>query len=188
MELPLQKFNGLNFHTWQLKTRMRLMYEGLWVNGESGEPAEPGEPGEPADNDKAKAIIGLALSDSYIQFIELDKTAKEIWDRLNTLFGKGTTAKILLKSQLYSLKMQDTTSLSSHINYLKSLRSQIAEAGDQISDEEFLAIMLNSLSPKFNNVVFTLSQLPAPTPPPTPAELLEKRIETLLAEEKRMNT
>lgn len=171
MELPLQKFNGLNFHTWQLKTQMRLMYEGLWVNGVNG------EPGKPANNDKAKAIIGLALSDSYIYLIELDKTAQEIWDRLNTLFGKGTTAKILLKSQLYSLKMQDTTSLSSHINYLKSLRSQIAEA--VITDVEFLAIILNSLSPKFNNVVFTLSQLPA--------QSLEKTIETLLAEEKRMN-
>jgi len=53
-------------------------------------------------DDKAKAIIGLALFDTELHHVDLDKSSTEIWDNLNKLFGaKAVNAKFSLKLQLF---------------------------------------------------------------------------------------
>ena len=37
--------------------------------------------------DKEKTIIGLALSDSKLHQVDLNKSSKDIWNNLNKLFG-----------------------------------------------------------------------------------------------------
>ncbi|KAH9291517.1 hypothetical protein KI387_043295, partial [Taxus chinensis] len=74
-------------------------------------------------------------------------------------------------------KMDDGVSMSSHINNLRSLIRQLAEVKAAIEDEDAKAILLNSLSSKYSNVVFTLSQIQS--------QSLDDMIAALLAEEKR---
>ncbi|KAH9306605.1 hypothetical protein KI387_011009, partial [Taxus chinensis] len=71
----------------------------------------------------------------------------------------------------------DEVFMSSHINNLRSLIRQLAEVKAAIEDEDAKAILLNNLSSKYNNVVFTLSQIQS--------QSLDDMIATLLVEEKR---
>lgn len=113
-----------------------------------------------------------------LHLIDLAKSSNEIWEELSKLFGeKATNAEFSLKLQLFSLKMHEETRLSTHINELMSLLRQLAEIGVKVDPDDAKAILLNSLSSKYSNVVFTLTQLPSQT--------LEGMVTSLLAEEKR---
>jgi hypothetical protein len=66
MEISLEKYSGFNFHTWKVKIQMQLMNKNLSgiVKGSKAEPAGPNKLIEwQRRDDKAKAIIGLSLSD-----------------------------------------------------------------------------------------------------------------------------
>jgi hypothetical protein len=58
MEMSLEKYSGFNFHTeWE-----RI-------------------------DDKEKSIIGLALSDSELHHVDIDKSSKEIWEISTSYLG-----------------------------------------------------------------------------------------------------
>lgn len=178
-----EKFNGSNFYTWKVKVQMHLMNKGLWnlVKGTEKAPTDAKLLSEwEKREDKAKAIIGLGLSDTQLHLVDLAKSSKDIWEQLSKLFGeKALNSKFSLKLQLFSLKMRDEMPLSDHINALMSLLRQLADVGTKVEAEDSKAILLNSLSSKYNNIIFTLSQMSS--------QSLEEMIASLLAEEKRMN-
>jgi hypothetical protein len=67
---------------------MQLMNKNLWgiVKGIEATPANPNKLIEwESRDDKEKAIIGLAFSDSELHRVDLDKSSKEIWENLNKL-------------------------------------------------------------------------------------------------------
>lgn len=101
MEILLDKYSGFNFHTWRIKIQMQLMNKNLWgiVSGKEKLPTNANKFLEwNCRNDKAKAIIGLALADSELHHVDLDNTSVKIWDNLNKLFGgKAVNAKFSLK-------------------------------------------------------------------------------------------
>jgi hypothetical protein len=81
MEMSLEKCSGFNFHTWKVKIQMQLMNKSLWriFKGTEATPADRNNLIEwESRDDKAKAIIGLTLSDSELHHIDLDKSSKEI--------------------------------------------------------------------------------------------------------------
>ena len=139
---------------------MHLMNRRLWsiVKGTELAPTNPKLLVEWEKKEKKdKSIIGLALSYTQLHFIDLAKTSKEIWEQLSKLFGgKTMNAKFSLKMQLFSLKMHDETCLSTHINELMSLFRQLAKTGAKVEPDDGKAILLNSLSSKYRNNVFTL--------------------------------
>lgn len=68
--------------------------------------------------------------------------------------------------------MHNETSLPIHINELKSLMRQLVEINSKVDEDDTKAILLNSLSSRYDNVIFTLSQMPS--------QALDEMIETLM--------
>ena len=86
----IPKFEGPEFHTWQIKIQLLLIERDLWsiVNGTIQKPQDADEITKwMAKDQRASALIGLGLSDAYLHHIDLSRTSKEIWDGLNILFG-----------------------------------------------------------------------------------------------------
>jgi hypothetical protein len=109
-------------------------------------------------DDKEKTTIGPTLSDSELHHVDLDKSSKEIWENLNKLFGpQAMNAEFSMKLQLFWLKMPAEATMSSHDNNLRSIIRQLAEVKAVVDDEDFKAILLNNLPPKYSGVTFTLS-------------------------------
>jgi hypothetical protein len=111
----------------------------------------------------------------------MEKFPNEIWDTLNALFGtKVVNAKFSLKLQLFIFKMSYEINMSSHIIIMISILRQPLEIKVVVDEEDVKSILLNSLSSKYNSVIFTLSQLSS--------QSIEDMIVALLAEEKRATT
>jgi hypothetical protein len=72
--------------------------------------------------------------------------------------------------------MSVESSISSHVNNIRSIIRQLAEVKAVVDEENAKTILLNSLSPKYSSVIFNLSQLPSQIP--------NKMIATFLAREK----
>jgi hypothetical protein len=83
-----------------------------------------------------------------------------------------------LKLQLSSVKMPTKATMSNHINDLRSIIRQLAKFKAITDEEDAKAILLNSLLPKYNSVIFTLSRLPS--------QSLDEMIAASLAKEKRI--
>lgn len=89
MDVPLEKYNVHNFPTWKVKIQMQFLNKYLWdiVNGTEVVPTNAKKKIDwESREEKAKSIIGLALSDSQLHRVDLEKFSKEIWDELNKLF------------------------------------------------------------------------------------------------------
>ena len=73
------------------------------------------------------AILYLAITDNILSSILKLQSAKEIWDTFTNLYeAKSLHNKIFLKSKLYALWMLESTSVTEHINTLKTLFSQLS--------------------------------------------------------------
>jgi hypothetical protein len=165
--IALEKFNGFNFHTWKVKIQLQMMHKNLWgiVKGTEKAPIDPKQLIEwEKREDRAKSILGLSLADSQLHLIDLEKSYEEMWVQLSAIFGeKAVNAKFSLKLQPFKLKMHDEVSLSTHINDLKSLLAQLADidSDSKVDEDDEKAILLNSLSKKYDNAIFTLTQMPS---------------------------
>ena len=65
--IALEKFNGLNFHTWKVKIQLQMMSRNLWsiVKGIERAPIDARQLNEwEKREERAKSILGLSLSDS----------------------------------------------------------------------------------------------------------------------------
>lgn len=148
----MDKFNGSNFPTWQTKARLLLMKEGVWnvVKGIEKEPTlDQGAEKQRIwqdKNDKATALIGLGLADSLIHHVDFDKTAKEVWDKLENLFGnKINNSKVFLKQKFFSSKMKESDTLQEHLSTLGSIIQQLTALKAPPDDDDMKAVLLTSL-------------------------------------------
>jgi Glu-tRNA(Gln) amidotransferase subunit E-like FAD-binding protein len=85
--------------------------------------------------------IHVALADEVLSSVAEKKIAKEIWDTLTKLYQfKSLHNNIFLKRRLYTLQMAEITSVTDHINTIRTLFSQLTNF------KVFLIRMISSLS------------------------------------------
>ena len=106
-------------------------------------------------------------------------SAKIAWDTLERTFGaKGKHSKISLKMQLYSLTMHDNETLSSVVNRLKSICTQLTYIQCNIDEDDKIAILLKSLPITYEHIVTVLKEK-------EPVPSLESIIHSLQEEENK---
>ena len=109
-------------------------------------------------DENAIANLHLALADVVLSSIEEKKKAKEIWDHLTKLYeAKSLHNKIFLKRKLYTLRMSESTSVTEHINTLKTLFSQLTLFGYKIEPNERDELLLQSLPDSYDQLVINLT-------------------------------
>ena len=95
---------------------------------------------------KAIGIIVPTLSDSLVPHIMNLTDPRLVWVKLRDLFeSKSMNRRMTLKSQLYSLKMSEKSTVEEHLRNVSSLLAQLANIGTLIPDEEIVDRVLTSL-------------------------------------------
>ena len=177
-------FNGLGFHTWQVKLKGYLMKKGLWsiITTEAGDNLTTPQLRERnLKDEKALGILLTSVADDIVHHLDQASTAKDAWDTLERTFGaKGKHSKISLKMQLYSLNMHDNETLSSVVNRLKSICTQLSHIECNIDEDDKIAILLKSLPMQYENIVTVLKEK-------EPIPSLESIIHSLQEEENKHN-
>ena len=154
-------FNGVGFHTWQVKLKGHLMKKGLWsiitTEGENLTVAQQCE--RQMKDEKALGILLTSVADDIVHHLDQATTAKTAWETLERTFGaKSKHSKISLKMQLYGLTMHENESLSSLVNRLKSICTQLSYIECNIDKDDKIAVLLKSLPMQFENIVTVLKE------------------------------
>ena len=181
------KFNGVGFHTWQVKVKGLLMRKNLWsVVTKDGEVDDSirtrGQASQFALKDeKALGIILTSMGDDYLHYLDEPNTARTAWETLERLFGaKSKHSKISLKMQLYGLVMHEKESLSSLVNRLMSICSQLTYIESPVEEEDKIAVLLKALPKEYNQIVTVLKEK-------EPIPSLESVINSLQEEDKKIH-
>ena len=188
-EKGVEKFNGEGFHTWQTKLCGYLMKKQLWsvvkprntkATTSKGTLTRAQIAHAQVKDEQALGIIITSLHDNYVHFTDNCNTALEAWERLEQNFGaKQKQSKVSLKKNLYKLTMLQGEDISSLVNRLMSIITQLTYIKCQIPDEDQVAVLLSALPKNFDNIVTVLEQKD-----PTPT--LQQVINAIHEEEKKL--
>lgn len=153
-KLHIDKLNGENFNIWKFKIKLFLVHKECWSAIEASSTVTS------SVDQKALAIIGLAIKDDQIVHVQNSKTAKEAWDALHEVYeDSGTASKVMLQDQLMTTKLASGESVKGHIGKLRSIVSKLSTISVVISDDQYVIILLRSLPQEFDQLVVTLENL-----------------------------
>ena len=90
--------------------------------------------------------IRLCLADDVLFNIVSEKTAVGLWTKLEKLYmTKSLTNRILLKRQLYGLRMKEGTLITDHLNVFNTLLVQLDSLDVKFDSEDKAITLLCSL-------------------------------------------
>eukprot|EP00253_Pinus_taeda_P008927 PITA_08927 len=109
-------------------------------------------------DERAISAIRLCLADDVLFNIVLETTAASLWTKLEKLYmTKSLTNRILLKRQLYSLRMKEGTSIADHLNAFNTLLVQLQSIEVKIPFEDKAITLLCSLPESWDHFVTSIS-------------------------------
>ena len=84
---------------------------------------------------RAKRIIADSIKDHLIPHVSSLKTPKEVFDALTKLYeGKNINRKIILRTQLKGVKMQNFESVQSYLTRVSQIKEQLEAIGDNVEE------------------------------------------------------
>ena len=147
--LEIEKFNGKNnFEIWKVKMHDLLVQHGVAnaLLGKSKQPYNITDNEWAEMDERAISAIRLCLADDVLLNIVSETTAAGLWTKLEKLYmTKSLTNRILLKRQLYSLRMKEGTSIADHLNAFNTVLVQLQSIEVKIQSEDKAITLLCSL-------------------------------------------
>ena len=146
-KIEIDKFNGQSFELWKLNMEDLLVDKDQWIAVDPGT-----KPTTMSDEDwkkldrKEKSTIRLCVSDLVLLNVFGEPTAKNLWDKLGTLYqSKSLVNKLFLQKKLYDLRIKDVDSVKKHLNAFNTVVSQLSSVDIKISYEDKSISLLCSL-------------------------------------------
>ncbi|VFQ79046.1 unnamed protein product [Cuscuta campestris] len=152
-EVPL--FDGrTDFMLWQCTIQDYLVQQGLDLALQDEKPSDMKESEWSTILKKAASTIRLALSPQIKVTVLKETSPKKLWETLESKFASKTlTNRLMMRMDLYSLKMEEGGSVIDHINKFNEQVSRLLNAGETIKDEEQGLLLLASLPKSFKPFV-----------------------------------
>ena len=140
MKFDIEKFGGNNdFGLWRLKMHALLVQNGLHkaLRGKNALSEKLSDEEKDELLEKAYGQILLFLSDGALWKVVQEKTAAGIWQKLENLYiTKSLTNRLYLKKRLFTLQMQEGTSVSTHLDSFTKAIMDLENINVEIDDED----------------------------------------------------
>ena len=95
---------------------------------------------------KAKRIIADSVKDHFIPHVSSSETPKQMFDALTKLYeGKNINRKMISRTQLKNVKMQNSESIQSYFTRVSQIKEQLKAVGDTIEEAKIVMTTLNGL-------------------------------------------
>jgi hypothetical protein len=123
VKISIEPLTGENYAVWSQRMEMFLVHKKLWKGVI--------EPEADADRStEAKALIGLNVTEQYLERVIAARNAEEAWVELEKVFkGKTTAQKLQLKRELMTLKQKSGEPVAKYVGRTKDLERELLAAG-----------------------------------------------------------
>ena len=151
--MPL--FDGkMDFTLWQCTIQDFLVQQGLDSALLDEKPIEMKESEWSTMQKKAVSTIRLALAPQIKITVVKETSPKKLWDILESKYASMTlTNRLMIKMDLYSLKMEEGGNIIDHSNKFNELVSRLQNVEETIKEEEKALLILASLPKSFKPLV-----------------------------------
>ncbi|WVZ12209.1 hypothetical protein V8G54_016739 [Vigna mungo] len=154
-KFDVEKFNGANdFGLWKIKMEAILIQQGCdeALKGESRMRNAMTQEEKKKMGDKARSAIILCLGDKVLREVAKEKTAAEIWAKLESLYMTRSLAhRLCLKQQLFSFKMTELRTIEEQIAEFSKIVDDLENIEVKLEDEDKAVILLNALPRTFEH-------------------------------------
>jgi len=161
--VTVEKLNEHNFHTWKQKIALVLAYREVDAVLTTPKPKEGTAEQQAAwarNDNVARAIIGLSLSDSMLEHVRDLSTASEMFESIKNVFQRHTLLnKLRARREFYTATMKSNEKMLVYINRVTQLSSILKSMEVTIDDAEVAMAVLNGLPAKFGNIITALDAL-----------------------------
>ena len=160
MKLDIEKFDrNTNFSLWQVMMKAILIQNGVHkaLEGDEQKPIGLSEAKWEEMDAKALSAIQLCLSNEVLREVVNEATSKGIWEKLESLYmAKNVTNRLLLKSRLYDLRLQEGKPVKPHLDKFYSIVLDLQNIDVSLDDEDLAILLLCSLPPSYKHFRETL--------------------------------
>lgn len=109
---------------------------------------------------KARAVIGLLLSDEHLKHVHGLQTAKEMWQALLNVFERHTLLnKLSARRKFYTATMENGKKMLTYLNRVKQLAATLMSIDLNIDDQELAMAALDGLPPMYGSLIVALDAL-----------------------------
>ena len=106
---------------------------------------------------RGASTIRMYLVDEVMYHVTDEESSAAIWLKLESRYmSNSLTNKLLLKKQLYGLKMAQGSTLNQHISVFNQIISDLNRVHVKSKEEDMTLILLNSLPESYENLVTIL--------------------------------
>ena len=162
--VKIEKLTDSNFYVWKQRIQLLLALRDVDQHITDDAPADS-ETEEyrkrwlRGDN-KAKAIIGLSLSDEHLEHVRDVDTARDMWQAILNVFERHTLLnKLAARRQFYTVTMNNDEKVLAYINRVKQLAARLKSMNVSIDDKEMAMAVLNGLPTRFESLIVALDAL-----------------------------
>uniref|UniRef100_A0A3Q7HGA5 CCHC-type domain-containing protein n=1 Tax=Solanum lycopersicum TaxID=4081 RepID=A0A3Q7HGA5_SOLLC len=146
-----------SFTLWKIKMHAVLVQNSLHKPLTGEKPIDMKADQWKEIDEQARSLIYLYLADEILRQVIEEKTAKQVWDKLEALHLENIRVNKLLKKHcLYSLRMKKgttTASVTSHINDFESIVTDLENLDEKIDDETKALLLLRTLPCSYEDFV-----------------------------------
>ena len=156
----IEYLNGKNYQTWKYNIKLVLIERGLYsfIKGTEAQPAETAtehvKSAYQLRSDKAYSLIALSVEKNLQIHISTTTTPLGAWEILRKQFEFVSITQIVrLNRRFYAATMKADGDIMEHITYMTSLAEQLRDMKEEISDQKFATVVLQSLPESYENFI-----------------------------------
>lgn len=142
-----------NFDLWKVKMRALLVQQGVnALLGDVGFEKDVDAKEKVSIMERVHSTLILSLGDKALREVTKEKTAKDIWDKMESLYNvKYNSNKLYLKKKLFGFKIVPDRSLSDQLQDYAKISTDLEGVEVILSDEDKALMLINALPDSYEN-------------------------------------
>lgn len=159
--VKIEKLDNSNYYAWKQKILLLLSLRDVddHIDSERPEDDDQIEAWRKKDK-KAKALIGLSVSDQILEHIRHVDSAAGMWTAIKNIFERHTLLnKLSARRKFYTATKSEEETVLQFSNRIRQLASTLKSMNVTIEDNEMAMALLNGLPDPFDPLISALDAI-----------------------------